>query len=118
MEEIGRTGKILVQLEISVFKIPPCQDVMAIGKNTPMGKHAAMKMLEPVAPNMFEMIEVDSPVIEALIVKKAFVKLMGRDRLTNFIVEKVEPLMEDNTILNIGLNARLLKTGTLEVKDD
>ncbi len=118
MEETDRAEKILVQLEISVFKIPPCQDVIAIGKNAPMGKHAAMKMLESVAPDMFKMIEVDNPVIEALIVKKAFVKLMGRDRLTNFIVEKVEPLMEDNTILNIGLDAKLLKTGSLEVKDD
>ncbi len=118
MTEADKTKKILVQMEIAIFKIPPCEDLLVIGKKAPIGKNAAMKMLETVAPDQFEVIEVENPIIEAIVAKRGLIKLMGRDRLIQVVIEEVTPLMEDSTLLHIGLNVKLLTTTTVEVPDD
>jgi len=118
MAKKNQKDKVLVQLEIAIFKIPPCEDVLVIGKNASIGKNAAVKMMETIAPDYFEVIKVENPIIEALMVKKGFIKLIGKDRLTRLIVEEVTPLMEDTSLLHIKLDAKLLKTKTIEVEND
>lgn len=118
MTEKGQIKKISVQMEIAIFKIPPCEDLLVIGKKAPIGKNAAMKMLETITPDQFEAIEVDNPIIEAIVAKKGLIKLMGRDRLTQVVIEEVTPLMEDTGLLHIGLDVKLISTTTVEVPDD
>ena len=118
MKHSDQPTKIMVNMQISIFNIPPCQDVIVIGKKAAIGKHATMRMLETVAPGLFVLIETEHPVIEALVAKKGFIKLMGRERLLGLIIEEVESIMEDSVILNISLDAKLLKRGVIEIADD
>lgn len=57
-------------------------------------------------------------VIEALVTRRGLVKLIGRGRLSLLIIEEVVSQMEEIDILNVELEAKLLKAGTLEVADD
>ena len=113
-----RTKKVSVQMGISIFKIPPCEDILVIGKKAPIGKNAAMKMLECCAPDQFELIEVENSLIDALVIKKGFTKLIGKNQLTKTIIEEVSSLMEEKSILHIGLEARLISTKTIKVTND
>ena len=118
MIEAEQTKKILVQMEVAIFRIPPCEDVLVIGKKAPIGKNAAMNMLETCTPDQFEMIEVENSNIEAMIAKKGIVKLLGRDRLRQVIIDEVAPLMGESGLLHICLNVKLISTATIEVPND
>jgi len=109
---------ILIQMEIVVFKIPPCEDILVIGTKAPIGKNAMMKMLETITPDWFELVEVENPLIEAMVIKKEFIRLIGKDRLAQVIVEEVSPLMAETSLLHIRLDAKLINTRTIEVPDD
>lgn len=116
MTESAQNKRILVQMQIAIFKIPPCEDALVIGKKALIGKKAAKKMLDTCAPDQFELVEVDDPVIEALLVKKECCKLVGRERLVQVILEEVAPLMEATGILQISLDAKLIEARTIEVQ--
>ncbi len=70
------------------------------------------------AGRSFEAIEVDNPIIEVIMAKKELIKLMGRDRLTQVVIEEVARLMEDSSLLHIGLNVKLISTKAIEVPDN
>lgn len=109
-----QTKKIMVQMEIAIFKIPPCEDLLVIGKKATIGKNAARKMLEAVTPEQFEVIEVENPIIEAIVAKKEIVKLIGKDHLLQLVLEEIAPLMEETGLLQIGLNVKIKRNQTLE----
>lgn len=109
-----QTKKIMVQMEIAIFKIPPCEDLLVIGKKATIGKNAARKMLETITPDQFEVIEVENPIIEAIVAKKEVIKLIGRDLLLQLVFDEIAPLMEETGLLQIGLNVKIKRNQTLE----
>ena len=110
--------QILGQLEICSFKIPPCQDIIAIGKQAPVGKHGVQIMLDAIAPDLFLTIELKHPTIEVLIIRKTLIKLFGKEHLVKLVVKEIECLMDETAVLNIGLNGRLIKSVTFNIKSD
>ena len=113
-----KDSQVLAQFEICVFKIPPCQDVIAIGRRAPIGKHAVEIMLEAIAPEIFQAVALQHPTIEVLVVRKAHVNLFGKDRLVQMVVREIEGLMDETAVLNIGLNARLTKSVTFNFENN
>lgn len=75
-------------------------------------------MLEAVTPDQFEAIEIKNPKIDAIVTNKGIIKLMGKDRLTQMVIEEVTLLMGNNSLLDIKLSIRLISTKSLEVPDD
>lgn len=111
-------SKAVIQMGISIFKIPPCHDILVVGKKAPIGMNAAIKMLQAIAPDQFEMIEVKNPIIDGMVVKKELIKLMGKDQLTQVVIEEIVPLMESNGLIQVCIDLELTKTRTIEVPSD
>lgn len=109
---------ISVQMEINILKIPPCQDVIVVGKRAPVGKNAVELMLEALAPGIFESIELEHPVIEALVANKGQINLLGKENLLRLIVSEVENLMDATAVLNIELHTKFTKTTSMTVGHD
>lgn len=110
--------EFFVEWEISIFKIPPCEDIIIIGKDAPIGKNSAFKMLETIAPGMFETIEVKHPSVEALIVKKSLIKFIGKNLLTEIVLKEIETIMDESIIFNISLNIKLMDNSVIKLKND
>ena len=110
--------QIIGQVEICIFKIPPCHDIIVIGKKAPIGKHAVEIMLETIAPGMFQAVPIQHSKIEALVVRNSHLNLFGKEQIVDLIISEIESQMDDTAVLNIGLNARLTKNVTFNTNKD
>ncbi len=100
-EKIGGSRKALVDLELSTFEIPPSGDILVLGKRSPIGRQAAKRMLDVVAPGQFELIDPEDDLIEALLVKKYLFLRANRERLINAVIEEAKAIMGAECMIRI-----------------
>lgn len=89
------TRRAEVLLQLTEFDIPPVQDCLILGKRAPIGTEAARLMIESVAPGQFEVVRVEHPTIEAVIVRKAILKAIPQERLVGLVIEEAEKMLSD-----------------------
>lgn len=93
--------KARIEMELSTFKIPPSGDILALGKNCPIGPQAAKRMLDAVAPNQFELIQLKDEIIEGILVKKHLFLRTEKERLIKTIVEEARAIMGTDCMIKI-----------------
>lgn len=99
MKEKDKKG--IINLELSTFQIPPSGDALVIGKRCPIGSEAAKRMLESVAPNRFESIEIKDDIISSIFVKKYLFLRVNREKLIKAIVEEAKEIMGEECMIRI-----------------
>lgn len=66
--------KFTVSLSFEGVKLPPFQDILLLGKRCPHGKSYVSQCLNLLAPETFEMVEIDDPIVEAMLVSKQILR--------------------------------------------
>lgn len=100
-EKSGGSRKALIDLELSTFEIPPSGDILVLAKRCPIGRQAAKKMLDTVAPGQFELIDLEDDLIEALLVKKYLFLRANKERLISAVVEEAKAIMGPECMIRI-----------------
>jgi len=101
--ESKKSKKALINMELETFKIPPSGEVLVLGKNCPIGPQAAKRMLDSVAPNQFELVQVEDDIIEAIFCKKYLFLRAERERLVKTIIEEAKAIMGSDCMVKIKL---------------
>lgn len=100
--------KANIVIRFSEFEIPPMQDIMLVGKKAPIGPEAAKRMVDGVAPEQYEIIELDGhEIFEAIVVRKSLLKILPKETLTSIIVEEGERIGEENIVLRAQINVTI-----------
>lgn len=97
-----------VTLTVAPFHIPPVESVLVVGRRAPIGAKAMTKAFDEMLPNTFERVEVDSPLIEALIVRRSHLKRLPEQRLVDLVLRHAERLMEDSEMLQVKLEIEVV----------
>lgn len=108
MKEKEGNKKGIINMELSTFELPPSGDVLVIGKRCPIGPEAAKRMLESVAPNKFEFIQIKDEVIDSIFVKKHLFLRADREKLVNAIVEEAKEVMGEECMLRIKCDVKVM----------
>lgn len=95
--------KAEVALRLSEFEVPPIDDCLIIGKRAAVGAEGARRMVEAVAPGQYELIKVDHPSVEAVMVRASLLKTLPQERLVSLLVEEFERSATDR----VALKARI-----------
>lgn len=105
---MGKKGvKYSIQLSFETLELPPFQDILVIGKNSPHGKIGVSKSLELLAPHKFETIEVDDKGIDAVIISKKILKKISKNSILALLSRKVFPFVAEGELLNVDLKLKL-----------
>lgn len=95
--------KYSISLSFEEIKLPPFQEVLVLGKNSPHGKLGISKSFELLAPNGFEVIEVGDELVEAIFVNKRILTKLPKVRLLAILKEKVFPYISEGELLKVDL---------------
>ncbi|MFQ6618365.1 MAG: hypothetical protein ACE5QV_06725 [Fidelibacterota bacterium] len=107
-ERLLSKRKADIEITISRFDVPPMQDVLIVGKGGPLGKNALKRMADAVAPDQYYIIPVkNSDKIEAILIKKHFEQIVSKEKLVDFILSEVEPIMEEKDIMKIKMDIKI-----------
>lgn len=100
--EATRKGEITLRL--SEFEFPPMQDILLVGRRAPIGPEAVRRMVDALSPEQYEIIRLEHPLFEAVVVKKSLLKLLPRDKLMPIVLEEGERVATENTILKVQVS--------------
>lgn len=98
------TRKAEITLRFSEFEVPPMQDVLIVGKKAPIGSEAARRMVDILSPEQYEIIEVEHPVIEAVVLRKSLIDMVSKDKLIALILEEGGKVANVSTIIKAHIN--------------
>ncbi|HID11083.1 MAG TPA: hypothetical protein EYP17_07260 [Candidatus Latescibacteria bacterium] len=98
----GRT--IRLQATFSQFSLPPVRDALIVGKRAPIGPKALFKSLEVLVKGQFELIPVDHPVVEAVIVRKSDLRKFPTERFIPILLEEAGSIMDESDCLRVEVD--------------
>lgn len=96
--------KAELSIKLSEFEIPPMRDVLLVGRKAPIGPEAVRRMVDALSPEQYEIIRLDHPTFEAVVVKNSITKLLPKEKLLPIILSEGERMASDTTLLKVQVN--------------
>lgn len=102
--------RITISTTFTQFSLPPVRDALIVGKKAPIGSRALYHSLEVLLKGQFELIVVEHPIIEALIVRKSDLRKLSRERLLSLLIEEAEKIMDETDCLRVDVTIEVSVT--------
>ncbi len=106
-KSMDTTIKYSVSLSFEEIKLPPFQEILVLGKNSPHGKIGILKSFELLVPNGFEYIEINDQRVEAIFVNRRILAKMPQERIINILKDKVFPFISEGEILKVDFKVNI-----------
>ena len=120
MEQAGTTYKggrtITLHATFTQFSLPPVRDALIVGKRAPIGPKALFRSLEVLMKGQFELIPVEHPTIEAVIVRKSDLRKLPRDKFIPMLLEEAGAIMDETDCLRVEVEISV--SVTREVREE
>jgi len=114
-EDFGSVKKADITIRLSEFEIPPMQDALIVGRRAPIGPEAARRMVDILSPNQYEIIKVDHPAIEAIVVRKALFNMLPQEKLIELLLEEGGKVANDSTIVKVQVSIVLKVSKSIDL---
>ena len=101
---VESTKKAEITMRLSEFEVPPMQDVLIVGRKAPIGPEAARRMVDILSPEQYEIIEIDHPVIEAIVIRKSLTNMIAKEKLITLILDEGGKVANESTIIKAYIN--------------
>lgn len=112
---VESTKKAEITLRLSEFEVPPMQDVLIVGKRAPIGPEAARRMVDILSPEQYEIVEIEHPVIEAIVLRKSLISMLSKDKLISLILEEGGKVANESTIIKAHINIVLQVSRSIDI---
>jgi len=100
-----------VSLSFEGIRFPPFEHILLLGRRCPQGKAGVSKCLNLLAPDKFELVEIDDPTVEAMLVNKTIIKRMPVEKVIEILKTKVFPLITNGEIVKVDFNVTIYFNG-------
>lgn len=107
--------KAEITMRLSEFEIPPMQDVLIVGRKAPIGPEAARRMVDILSPEQYEIIEMDHPIVEAIVIRKSLTNLIEKSKLLALIMEEGGKVANESTIIKANINIVLQVSKSIDL---
>lgn len=97
-----------VKARVGEFSIPPIRDGLVLGTNSPIGSVAMKRALELLVSSPFAHIEIQDDTISDILVRRAILRRISQEKLVDFVLRRVKPLMGPEEILHLELSAEVV----------
>ena len=97
-----------INLSFEEIKLPPFQEILVIGKNSPQGKIGISKSFELLIPNGFEIFDdIGCEKVEAVFVNKRILKKMPKEKMLAVLSEKVFPFISEGELVRVDFKVKV-----------
>ncbi|MCK4922927.1 MAG: hypothetical protein KAJ19_24815 [Gammaproteobacteria bacterium] len=97
-----------INLSFEEIKLPPFQEILVIGKNSPHGKIGLSSSFELLIPNGFDICDnLDCENVEAVFVSKRILSKIPKDKLIILLEEKVFPYIFEGELIKVDLKVKI-----------
>jgi hypothetical protein len=100
----GAQSTIRFGLTYRQFRLPPVGDGLLIGRRASIGSTGMYEAMERMLPGMYELVPVDSPTVEAIIILRSQFRLLGREQLVAMLLKHGESLMDPAGCLQVEVS--------------
>ncbi|HWP00917.1 MAG TPA: hypothetical protein VNL74_09885 [Methylococcus sp.] len=101
------THRHSLRVKVREFHMPPINDGVVLGREAPIGCQAFRRALELLVVAPFEHIELEDEVVGAILVRRALLRRISKEYLTDFVLQRIKPLMGPEEILHLDLHAEI-----------
>ena len=103
-ETIKKNPIYNVTLKFKDITIPPFRDILILAKKCPHGKQGITGCFQFLAPEEFELIELDNSAIEAILVNKRLLKRMPVAIILELLQHRVFPYINIGEMVRVDLD--------------
>jgi hypothetical protein len=103
-----KTSERMMTVRLRALEMPPIKDGLVIGTKAAIGAEAMTRTLRLMSNEKFELINFKDEIVEAIIVRLAILKKVGKDRLVDFVMKRVKPLMAESELLMLDIHVELV----------
>lgn len=97
-----------ISLSFEEIKLPPFQEILVVGKNSPQGKIGISKSFELLIPNGFEIIDtIECEKVEAVFINKRISKKMPIDKIMKILNDKVFPYISEGELIRVDFKIKI-----------
>ncbi|MEW6046126.1 MAG: hypothetical protein AB1609_06560 [Bacillota bacterium] len=114
-DQANRRRAAEVTLRLSEFDVPPIHDCLVVGKRAAVGPEGARRMVEAVSPGQYELIRVEHPDAEAVVVRKSLLRLLPEDKLVPMLLDEFSRVGNDRLAFKVQVQVVLQVTRELEL---
>ena len=97
------------------FELPPVQSALVVGRRSPFGSKSLEKALAEIMPATFRRIEVEHPVIEAVIVRESHLRRISEEKLVGMLVRHAEDMMDETEALRVTADLVISSSEDIEL---
>ena len=96
--------KVRMRARVTEFGYPPVHDALILGVKAPQGMEAFKKGLGLLVSTPFEQISVKDDIIGSVLVRSSVLRRISPEKLLDFIMRRVKPLMGIEEILHLDMS--------------
>lgn len=93
--------KYSIDLSFEEIKLPPFQDILVLGKNSPQGKIGLGKSFELLVPNGFDIIEINEDKVEAVFINKRILTKISSGKIIEILKSKVFQFISEGELIKV-----------------
>lgn len=102
------TATYLINLSFEEIKLPPFQEILIIGKNSPQGKIGITKSFDLLIPNGFEIFDnITADKVEAVLINKRILKKIPIEKILKILEDKVFPFISEGELIKVDFKIRI-----------
>jgi len=114
-KSVDSAKKAEITMRMSEFEMPPMQDALIVGRRAPIGPEAARRMVDILSPDQYEIVKVDHPAIEAMVVRKALFNMLPQEKLVELLLEEGGRVANESTIVKAQVNIVLQVSKSIDL---
>lgn len=103
-----RRHGIIIRAQLSEFVLPPIDDGLVLGLQSPIGHVAIGKALSLLTTTPFQHVQVEDDVIGDIIVRTAIMRKISANELRTYVLEEVKPIMGPEEIIHLRLQVDVI----------
>ena len=112
-EIVNSNSEKLIRVRLRALEIPPIKDGLVIGRDAAIGGEAMLRTLRLMTHEKFERITLKEEIIQEVIVRTSVLKKLGRERLIEFVLNRIKPIMSDTELLMLDIEVELVIEDTI-----
>jgi hypothetical protein len=96
-----------LRARVREFRIPPIHEGLVLGRQAPIGSTAISKALKLLMAYPFVHIQIEDDVVGDILVREAILRRLPKERLIEFVLNRIKPLMGPDEIIHLDLETEL-----------
>ncbi len=99
--------KYAVTLSFEEIKLPPFEEILVLGKNSPHGKQGISKSFDLLIPNGFEIIDSNHQNVDCVFVNKRILAKMPKERILQILTDNIFTYVSDKEIIKVDFKVNI-----------